>query len=39
MGQIANRTLAVLFFRLKDKLSGKKEEKDPRKNETTKGSK
>ncbi len=39
MGQIANRTLAELLFRLKNKLSAKKEEKKPQKTQTSKGDK
>lgn len=39
MGQIANRTLSDLLFRLKHKLAGKKEVKNPQKAETAKGSK
>ena len=37
MGQIANRTLAELIFRLKNKLKAEKEEKNPRKIQTSKG--
>ena len=39
MGQIANRTLAEILFRLKNKLSAKKEEKKPEKTRTPKGDK
>ena len=39
MGQLANRTLAELPFRLKNKLKAEKETKNPRKAHTSKGDK
>ena len=39
MGQIANRTLAELVFRLKNKLKADKEEKKPQKTQNPKGDK
>jgi len=39
MGQIANRMTAELFFRLKNKLKAKKEEKKVQKTQNTKGDK